>query len=113
MDEREGESRGLEEEQEDAGRKTIPPPHSKEPNTDKGLWLSPEARWWCVGWGQQGHAAFSCHRAHACAGVLLPAPAGRLKGSKAHLGFITSQPGQGLSSPDEKLGQESWEPAGG
>lgn len=50
------------------------------------------------------------------AGVLLPVPVGRLTlhwGSKAHLGFITSQIGQGLSSPDGKLGHESWEPAGG
>lgn len=33
---------GLEEEQGDPERKTIPPSHSKGPNTDKGLWLSPE-----------------------------------------------------------------------
>lgn len=34
-------------------------------------------------------------------------------GSKAHLGFVTAQTGQGLSSPDGKMGRESWEPAGG
>lgn len=34
-------------------------------------------------------------------------------GSKAHLGFITTQTSQRLSSPDGKLGQESWEPAEG
>lgn len=76
MDEREGESRGLEGEQGDPERETIPPPHSKGLNPDKGLWLSPKARWSCVGW--QRHVAFCQWRPHACPRGCSPLLKGRL-----------------------------------
>lgn len=78
MDEREGESRGLEGEQGDPERKTIPPPHSKGPNPDKGLWLSPKARWLCVGWQEAEARCLLPAETPRLRRGLLPAPGGRL-----------------------------------
>lgn len=78
MDEREGESRGLEGEQGDPERKMIPPSHGKGLNTDKGLWLSPKARRSCVGWQAAEACCLLLSESSCLCWVLLPAPVGRL-----------------------------------
>lgn len=117
MDEREGESRGLEGEQGDPERKTIPPPHSKGPNPDKGLLLSPKARWLCVGWQEAEARCLLPAETPRLRRGLLPAPGGRLvlalgwQGrAAAHLGFTSSPTGRGSSCAGAELGDESWEP---
>lgn len=78
MDEREGESRGFEGEQGDTEKKMIPPPHSKGLNPDKGLRLSPGARWSCVG-GQAAEArCLLLVETPLLPQGLLPSPRGRL-----------------------------------
>lgn len=117
MDEREGESRGLEGEQGDSERKTIPPLHSKGPNPDKGLRLSPRVRWSCVErQAAEAHCLLLAETPCLPQG-LLPAPGGRLvlavgwQGrAAAHLGFTSSWASWGSSFPDAELGAKSWEP---
>ena len=78
VDEREGESRGLEGEQADPERKTIPPPHSTGPNPDKGLRLSPKARGSCVGWQAAAARCLLPVETPCLTWGLLPTPGQRL-----------------------------------
>lgn len=113
MDERKGESRGLEGEQGDLERKTISPSHSKGLNPDKGLWLFPKARWLCVGrQAAEARSLLPAESPHLRRG-LLPASGERLVlvlGQRAvvHLGFTSFQTGQA-----QAFLMQSWETRAG